>query len=68
MSVGLGPVHDPAAVVDVDLHIDRPVRRAAVRDSGLLDAAENAVEVRFRDAEGVVVDGKGSVRIHEVER
>src|SRR5258706_5259763 len=30
VSVGLIPVHDAAAVLCVDLHVDRPVRRATV--------------------------------------
>src|SRR5262245_19329009 len=79
MPCRLIPVDDAASVLRIDLHVDGPVRRAAVADSRCLDPAENCVEFVLVDAEAVVLYGKGcrffveiecqaSVDVHRTER
>ena len=68
MTVRLVPVDSAAAELRVDLHVPRPVHRAPVADAGRLDAPENRVELRLRDAETEVMDGKVLLGIDEVKR
>ena len=66
MPVGLVPVN--VAVLRVDLHVHGPAHPAAVRDSCLLDALKNRVEIFLADAEAEVLDGEGLGRLVDVVR
>lgn len=67
VSIGFVPVDDAAAMLGVDLHVDRPMRRAAVLDSSIPDPPENGVELFLTHTEAVVVSWKSFGPLVEVE-
>jgi hypothetical protein len=66
--IGLVPVDHAATVVGVDLHIDGPADRTAIRNARRLEAAEDGVELLLADAKAEVIDRKRLGRSDEVER
>src|SRR5512139_227717 len=65
VTVGFIPVD--VAELRVDTHVHRPAYRAAIGDSGRLDALKNGIELLLPDTEAEVVDRKVLIRLQEVE-
>lgn len=59
MTIGFVPVDDAAAVLHVNLVVDRPVNAATVRYPSRLDSLEDDIEVVRAHAKTVVNHGKG---------
>ena len=67
MSVRLIPVNNLAAMLGIDLQVDGPADRTAIRDIRSLDTVENCIELFFRDAETEMKDGEGVRRLVKIQ-
>jgi len=56
VAVGIFEIYATAAVPGIGFHVILREWTAAVRDSGLLDATEDRIELRIADVEGIVMD------------
>src|SRR6185503_2869206 len=68
MTIGVGEVDTPPAVVVVDLTGAVAHRVGPVLKPPLADPAENSVKIRLADQEGVVLRADGAFGVGEVER
>jgi hypothetical protein len=67
MAVGVGEIDPAAAIVVIDLAGSAAHRIGPMVETSLADAAENSVEIRLADQEGLVLWSDRAVGVGEIE-
>ena len=68
MAIGFIPINDAAALLCVDLEIDRAMHCATVRNFSRLDSRKNPIELPLADAKAIVNQRDGIGPVVKVDR